>query len=535
MVIKIFALLIAMVMVLGMSTAVFAQEKAYTGTDGDGAVITISNAANGETYKIAKLFDATVSVAQTDGVSNSIAYTGDIPEALASYFTKDSAGNISATDALVLTNTTVQNALKTWAEANVTDQAVSDGSELKFTGLPYGYYIITTTQGNTLLTVDSTRPNATVIDKNTTPPVSNLGKKVAGTDEVVSIGDTITYTVTFNTANYDGEAQIDKYVITDTLPEFLSDVTVTSIRVIEVAAQDAVEDDPETTDVDESQAAVAEQATSLTVTQFDDDGKITITWAQGGTNLYKNGSTIEIVYTAKVNDKVAAGNVETNKNEVTVQAFSGDKVTTNGEGKTEETIKTYAAAVQKVDENNKKLAGATFQVPGLTVTGSAGNYTVVSYNPGTEEEPATAGTTMVMDDNGFLVIRGISNEETITIYEVDAPDGYNKLTEGKTLPVVATSTTTTTTATTTETTTYYDSEGNVVDEAVEGGSSTTITTTTLATNDDLVSGQLTVINQKGSTLPSTGGIGTTIFYIIGAILVIGAGVVLVTRRRMNAN
>ena len=45
----------------------------------------------------------------------------------------------------------------------------------------------------------------------------------------------------------------------------------------------------------------------------------------------------------------------------------------------------------------------------------------------------------------------------------------------------------------------------------------------------------TAINTAGSVLPSTGGIGTTIFYIIGAILVIGAGVVLVTRRRMNAN
>ena len=45
--------------------------------------------------------------------------------------------------------------------------------------------------------------------------------------------------------------------------------------------------------------------------------------------------------------------------------------------------------------------------------------------------------------------------------------------------------------------------------------------------------EITVINEQGTVLPSTGGIGTTIFYIIGAILVIGAGVVLVTRRRMN--
>ena len=42
-------------------------------------------------------------------------------------------------------------------------------------------------------------------------------------------------------------------------------------------------------------------------------------------------------------------------------------------------------------------------------------------------------------------------------------------------------------------------------------------------------------NNKGTVLPSTGGIGTTIFYIIGAVLVLGAGILLVTRRRMNVN
>ena len=44
-----------------------------------------------------------------------------------------------------------------------------------------------------------------------------------------------------------------------------------------------------------------------------------------------------------------------------------------------------------------------------------------------------------------------------------------------------------------------------------------------------------IINEKGASLPSTGGIGTTIFYVLGAVLVVGAGIVLVTRRRMSAN
>ena len=42
-----------------------------------------------------------------------------------------------------------------------------------------------------------------------------------------------------------------------------------------------------------------------------------------------------------------------------------------------------------------------------------------------------------------------------------------------------------------------------------------------------------VVNKSGSTLPETGGIGTTIFYVLGSLLVVGAGVVLITRKRMG--
>ena len=43
-----------------------------------------------------------------------------------------------------------------------------------------------------------------------------------------------------------------------------------------------------------------------------------------------------------------------------------------------------------------------------------------------------------------------------------------------------------------------------------------------------------IVNKSGSLLPSTGGIGTTIFYVVGGILVIGAGILLVTKKRMSA-
>jgi LPXTG-motif cell wall-anchored protein len=52
-------------------------------------------------------------------------------------------------------------------------------------------------------------------------------------------------------------------------------------------------------------------------------------------------------------------------------------------------------------------------------------------------------------------------------------------------------------------------------------------------NDNVAATAIMVINKKGVELPSTGGIGTTIFYILGSALVIGCGIVLISRKRMN--
>ena len=98
---KMMALALAMVMVLAMSLPVFAQTQAYSGTDGDGATITVNNPARGETYKIYKLFDATVSE------NGDIAYqsTAAIPAGLASCFTKDANNNISPAPSICVYDT----------------------------------------------------------------------------------------------------------------------------------------------------------------------------------------------------------------------------------------------------------------------------------------------------------------------------------------------------------------------------------------------------------------------------------------------
>ena len=511
---KIFAMLIAMVMVLGMSMSAFAQTVG-TAADGKGK-ITISNAAKGETYAVYKLFDATNSVAQTGDVSNSIAYTGTIPDSLKAYFTADSAGNITATEAAKSGDSLSEaaiTALTEWAkDQTATASVVSDGSELVFAGLDYGYYVVTTTQGETAISVDSTNPNATIIDKNTTPPVNNPTKKADDTD--VYIGQTVTYTVSFGTANYDENAkQIVKYEIADTLPAYLEDVTVTSIKVIESAA---VEDNPET-DEDETAAEVSTDLTSLGA-NFATAKKITIPWAENGANLYKNGATIEIKYTAKVGAQATIDG-DGNKNKVTITYTTEDGTPHEDTTVVEETIYTYAAALQKIDENKKPLAGAKFKANGLTVNGSAGDYIVTAY----DKDSTTPGAEMECDAQGQLVIRGLPSDVTLTLTETVAPNGYNKLTETAELKPVKVGEE----ITSSEKTIYYDADGKVTDEQTE----TSYKKTTY--NVNLLKEATQILNQKGAELPSTGGIGTTIFYAIGAILVIGAGIVLVSRRRAN--
>ena len=241
---KMMAVLVAMVMTLAMCTTVFAQTAALSPADADSASITINNPAKGETYSIYKLFDATVA---GEGENAKIAYqsTAPIPTSLESFFEKDDSNIVTLkggeTEEM---SEELKAALEAWTkEKSVTpiNEAVSDGSKLEFTELPYGYYVVTTThtsdlgEGETVaksaITVTSTQPNAEIIDKNVNEP--SVTKTVE--HESYSIGDTVKYTATFDTTNYmdeNGESrQVINYLIEDTLPEFLSDIKVTSITI----------------------------------------------------------------------------------------------------------------------------------------------------------------------------------------------------------------------------------------------------------------------------------------------------------------
>ena len=126
----------------------------------------------------------------------------------------------------------------------------------------------------------------------------------------------------------------------------------------------------------------------------------------------------------------------------------------------------------------------------------------------------------------MLYILGLAEDVELTGIETVAPKGYNLLTTEFTLSPQVLSKEIWSEAGEKE----FDAEGNLVSQS----STTTHAETVEKTINDLDPEALEIVNKAGTELPSTGGIGTTIFYVLGALLILGAGVVLVTRRRMDA-
>ena len=111
-------------------------------------------------------------------------------------------------------------------------------------------------------------------------------------------------------------------------------------------------------------------------------------------------------------------------------------------------------------------------------------------------------------DAGSIMLRGLDDSETYYLYEIKAPDGYNMATKPVTFKI--------------------DAEYN------ESGSETAENYPKFIVDETPVNEfKINIVNQAGTQLPTTGGMGTTIFYIMGTILVIGSAVLLVTRRRMK--
>lgn len=235
-------------------------------------------------------------------------------------------------------------------------------------------------------------------------------------------------------------------------------------------------------------------------------------------------SMFVVEYTAELNKDAEIG-LEGNPNEVYLEYSNNPNKIGEGENGTGKTkidkviVFTYELDGTKVDgeDTTKVLKDAIFVLQRSSddmyyVVDSEGN---VSW---TADE--NSATELKSDKNGNFNARGIEDGE-YKLYEKVAPTGYNKLAD----PIVLT------VAAATENGQTWAGDPKAALTAL------TITIDDKTADGDLDDGivEVEVKNNKGSELPETGGIGTTVFYIVGSVLVLGAAVLLITKKRMGSN
>lgn len=226
-----------------------------------------------------------------------------------------------------------------------------------------------------------------------------------------------------------------------------------------------------------------------------------------------NGTRITVEYKATINDQAVIG-AAGNPNTVYLE-YSNNPNDETKTGKTPEDkviVFTYEFKVNKQDEERKPLAGAEFTLE-KKVKGTAGKDSWVKVEKVIENSPEVNPTT--------FTFKGL-DDGTYRLTETKTPDGYNMI-----KPIIFKIT-----ATHDETgdnPTLLTLQGKAVKETgdvIADGATFAVTVSTGELSTD-------VVNKKGATLPETGGIGTTVFYVTGAILVIGSAVLLITRKRMK--
>ncbi len=218
----------------------------------------------------------------------------------------------------------------------------------------------------------------------------------------------------------------------------------------------------------------------------------------------KAGSKIRVEYTSTLNENAELGNTG-NLNKAKLEFSNNPNADQNGtKGETpwdNVIVFTYQAIVNKINATKQPLPGAEFTLAKKLKDGSTQNITVVKSNNGTT-----------------FTFKGLDDGEYI-LTETTTPSGYNTI-DPITFTVKADHTIT------------WDGKNRTgVLTSLNGTeASGKITFTANGDKSELATD---VVNKQGSLLPSTGGIGTTIFYVIGGILMVGAGVILVSRRRRS--
>ncbi len=495
---KLASLTLALVMILALSVPALAAgpEGETPDTTIPATSITVTNAQGGETYNIYKLLDLNVSADLT-------AYTYTVNEKWTNFFTDAGAGaeyvNIddqgyvtwkkdkdTADDMIAFGKAAAQYAVDNSVPVAAVAQTPTEDGNVAFTELEPGYYMVTSTNGTkVIIDTTPTNPNPEIKEKNENP---NIDKTVEE-DSTGAYGDTndaeIGQVVNFKSV-VTAKPGAKNYVVHDKMSEGLTfDATSVEVKAGETTLS---------LNSDYVVKANAEEE------PLDDDCTFHIEFTQTYLDTIIADTEIVITYSATLNNKaIVAGDGNPNETRLDwgeANHTEWDKTVTY----------TWEMDVLKYGNNDEEnlLENAQFvllnsdetKVAKFDATGKITEWiNVPQPTEGAEEVTWEDESILTTDKDGKINIHGLDSADKYLLREIKAPEGYN-----------------------------------LVKEPTE----VTITRGESATPNTLAQVALTtkVNNNSGTELPSTGGIGTTIFYAVGGVLVLAAVILLVAKKRM---
>ena len=483
---KFASLLLALVMAFALATTAFAE--------GETGSITINDAVVGQTYTIYQILDLESYNTTSNAYSykattawntfiNSDAVKGTYVEVDGQGYVTWKTGADAAAFAKAAQKYAKDNSIGNQGTVTATTTTVS------FTGLDLGYYLVDTTLG-TLCALDTTNPNVVMEEKNEVPAnvktveedsTGNYGEK-----NDADIGQTVNFKSTITAPK--GSENV---VFHDVMSAGLT-LDTNSIKVYTDAQM--------TTEL-------ASNNYTVSTAGLTDGCTFEVSFTQDYLDsLTADSTTLYVAYSATLNENaVIAGDGNPNTSKLSYGDSSNTKYTPDSQTKTytwDVDVFKYTNKTTGEGENAETkevgLSGATFT---LSKDAEGSNPIALVSEGNNVYRVAKTGETgtvteITTDATGKFTIQGL-DADTYYLTETAAPAGYNKLAGPVTIVIGA------------------NGVVNGTTEASQGVD------------------EVKVLNQSGTELPSTGGMGTTIFYVLGSVLVLAGVVLLVTKKRMS--
>lgn len=477
---KIAAIMFAFMMVVSMSCNVKADEGTSTDTTG---TLTINKVKKNQTYKLYKILDLesfsgdNYSYTIATGWENFFKNDGEG----AAYMQNNENGYISFKEGMDAEDKLREFAQKALEYANsktlkpTKTYTTSEGqTSITDTGLALGYYLLDSSVG-TLCSLSSSQPNVTIDEKNDVPSVSKTFDNGKTTNNV-SIGDVITFNTVVNV-----KKGAQSYVLHDKMSA--------GLKLNQKLNAD--NDKPVLITKDNHEKLIYD--TDYTFTETTDG--FTIDFSKAFLKRFEDKEyALIVMYSATLTEKaVIGGTGNTNETYLKYGVSSESNHSTT-------TTYTFGIPVLKyTGDVNNPLAGAKFKLYTNPTCNDDNTALKFKLNGAKYRYDSTNGDYVLtsLENTGHIDIEGLE-AGTYYLKEIEAPKGYNLLANAVEIQIT------------------QDGKVKVKKDA----------------NFEEVT-EVGVENKSGTVLPSTGGAGTTMIYLIGAVLVLGSGVVLATKRRVK--